>query len=211
MLRRPRYLRFLFGEDVVNDPVFLGLFGGHVEIAVGVLGDPLDGLAGVGGQDGVERLAGLEDFVGLDFDVGDLPADLSVGLVDHHFGVGQGEALALGPAGQEDRAAAGRQAHAVGGHRATEDLHRVVDGQRGADAAAGRIDVEMDVLAAVLALQVQELHHQLVGVAVVDLALEQNDPVLQQQVAQGHLPLPLVVAVGRARIEDRRPQKVAHG
>ncbi len=37
----------LLGEDVVDEAVVLGLFGGHVEIAVGVLGDPLDRLAGV--------------------------------------------------------------------------------------------------------------------------------------------------------------------
>ena len=65
------------------------------------------------------------------------------------------------------------------------------------DAAAGRIDVEVDVLAAVLALQVQEFHHQFVGVAVMDLALEEDDAVLQQQIAQRQLPLPLIVAIRR--------------
>ena len=80
-----------------------------------------------------------------------------------------------------------------------QDLHRVVDGQRGGDAAAGRIDVEVDVLAAVFALQVEQLHHQFVGVAVVDLALQEDDAVFQQQIAQRHLPLPLIVAVGGTR------------
>ena len=125
------------------------------------------------------------------------PPTCPVRLVHHDLGVRQGEALALGAADQQDRAAAGGQADAIGGHRATEDLHGVVNGQRGADAAAGRIDVEVDVLAAVLALQVQELHHQLVGVAVMDLALEQDDAVLQQQIAQRQLPLPLIVAIRR--------------
>ena len=183
-------------------PYSLACSGRHVEIAVGVLGDPLDRLAGVVGQDLVEHFAGLEDLVGLDFDVRDLPADLAVGLVDHHLGVRQGEALALGAAGQEHRPAAGGQADAIGGHGATENLHRVVDGQRGADAAARRIDVEVDVLAAVFALQVEQLHHQFVGVAVVDLALQQDDAVLQQQIAEGHLPLPLVVAIGQQRIDN---------
>ena len=77
-------------------PYCFGLFGRHVKVAVGVLGDPLDGLAGVLGQDLVEHFAGVEDFVGLDFDVGDLAADLAVGLVDHDLGVRQGEAFALG-------------------------------------------------------------------------------------------------------------------
>ncbi len=65
-----------------------------------------------------------------------------------------------------------------------------------ADAAAGRIDVEVNRLAAIFALQVEQLHHQFVGVAVVDLALQQNDPVFQQQITQGHLPLALVIAIG---------------
>ncbi len=62
------------------------------------------------------------------------------------------------------------------------------------DAAARRVDVEVDVLAAILALQVQQLHHQFVGVAVVDLALQEDDAVFQQQIAQRHLPLALVIA-----------------
>ena len=162
------------------------------------------------GEDGVEHFAGVQDLVGLDFDVGDLAAHLPVGLVDHHLGVRQGEAFSLGAAAEEHGPAAGGHPHAIRRHRATENLHRVVDGQRGADAAAGRIDVEVDVLAAVLALQVQQLHHQLVGVAVVDLALQQDDAVLQQQIAEGHLPLTLIVAIGRQRIDDCRPQRFAH-
>ena len=146
----------MLGEHVVDDAVVLGLLGGHVEIAVGVLGDALDAAGRcAAARISLSTVAGLEDFLGLDFDVGDLAADLPVGLVDHDLGMRQGEALALGAAGQEHGPAAGRQADAVGRHRATEDLHRVVDGQRGADAAAGRVDVEVDVLAAVLALQVQ--------------------------------------------------------
>ncbi len=67
-----------------------------------------------------------------------------------------------------------------------KNLHRVVDRQRGGHAAAGRIDVEVDVLAAIFALQVQQLHHQFVGVAVVDFALQEDDAVFQQQIAQRH-------------------------
>ena len=72
----------------------------------------------------------------------------------------------------------------------------------------------MDVLAAVFALQVQELHHHLVGVAVVDLALQKDDAVLQQQVAQRHLPLALIVAVIDFRINapavERKGKVIAH-
>jgi len=91
------------------------------------------------------------------------------------------------PPAREHRSAAGRQADAIRCHRTARNLHRVVDGQGGANAAARRIDVKVDRLAPVFALQVQELHHQLIGVAVVDFALQENDPVLQQQIPQRQL------------------------
>ena len=37
----------------------------------------------------------IEDLLGLNLDVRDLATDLAVGLVDHHFGGGQGEAFLL--------------------------------------------------------------------------------------------------------------------
>ena len=42
----------------------------------------------------------------------------------------------------------------------------------------------------------KQLHHQLVGVAVVDLALQKDNAVLEQQIAQRHLALALIVAHG---------------
>ena len=71
----------------------------------------------------------------------------------------------------------------------------------------------MDVLAAVFALQVQQLHHHFVGVAVVDFALQEDDAVLQQQIAQRQLPLPLVAGRG-IRIGKRSSMglnMIAHG
>ncbi len=90
-----------------------------------------------------------------------------------------------------------------------EDLHRVVDRHRRGDAAAGRIDIEVDVLAAILALQVQQLHDHFVRIAIVDFALQQDDPIFQQQIAEGQLPLPLIVAVGQLRV-DRRQTRITH-
>src|SRR4051794_4689703 len=66
-------------DDLVDDPVFLGLDGGQVAVALGVLGDPLDRLAAVLGEDLVDRLPAPYDLLGLDLDVGDLSADLAVG------------------------------------------------------------------------------------------------------------------------------------
>ena len=73
----------------------------------------------------------------------------------------------------------------------------------------GEFKIEVDVLAAILALQVQQLHHDFVGIARVDLTLEKHNAVLQQQIAQGQLPLPLVRLVG-IRIHDRSRKRSAH-
>src|SRR4051794_26662100 len=43
-------------DDLVDEPVLLGLDGGQVAIALGVLGDALQRLAGVPGQDLVDDL-----------------------------------------------------------------------------------------------------------------------------------------------------------
>ena len=53
----------------------------------------------------------------------------------------------------------------------------------------------MDVLAAIFALQVEQFHHQLVGVTVEDLPLKKNNAILQQQITQRQLPLALILAV----------------
>src|SRR5204863_2689798 len=70
-------------DDLVDQAVFLGLGGGQVAVALGVLGDPLDRLAGVPGEDLVDHLLTPDDLLGLDLDVGDLTADLAIRLVDH--------------------------------------------------------------------------------------------------------------------------------
>src|SRR5262245_47096886 len=66
----------------------------------------------------------------------------------------------------------------------------------------------MNVFAAVLALQVQQLHHHFAGVAVVNFSLQQNDPVFQQQIAQRQHSLPLIIAVVQPWIDRRRTRLV---
>ena len=72
----------------------------------------LDRLAGVLGQDLVQALAQVQDFLGVDLDVRGLALEAAHRLVDHDARVGQAEALALGARGQQQRAHAGRLADA---------------------------------------------------------------------------------------------------
>jgi predicted RNA methylase len=51
------------------------------------------------------------------------------------------------------------------------------------------LDIKVDVLVSVFRLQIQQLHHQQIRATVVDRSVKEHDPVLQQQVADSHLPL----------------------
>jgi hypothetical protein len=92
----------------------------------------------------------------------------------------------------------------VPAHRSTappEKLHRVVDGQRVVERSPGAVDVEVDVLAAPLVLQVQHLHHHPGRGSVRDLSDEKDHPIFEQQLVDGHLAgalvLDLVAGVGK--------------
>ena len=205
--RRQRSYLFLFDwsfEDFVDESVGFGFFAGEVVIALGVFGDAFDGLFGVVGEDFVEELSGCEDIFGLDFDIGDLSADLSVGLVDHHFGVFEGEAFAWGPAGDEDRAAAGGESDAVGGDIAFDELHDVVDGEGCGDGTAWGVDVEVDILVPIFGLQEEHFHDDEVSAAIVDGAIEEDDAVIEEEVTDGHLALCGVFACGHGHIVEPR-------
>jgi hypothetical protein len=54
-------------------------------------------------------------------------------------------------------------------------LERVVDGEEAGDVAAGRVDVDADVLVRVLRLEIQQLGADQVGDRVVDRGAEEDD------------------------------------
>src|SRR4051794_18992160 len=58
-------------DDLVDDPVLLGLDRRQVAVALRVLGDRLVGLAGVLGEDLVDVSLVVHNLPGLDLDVGD--------------------------------------------------------------------------------------------------------------------------------------------
>ena len=93
----------------------------------------------------------------MDLDVGRLALEAAARLMDQDPAVGQRHALARRAAGQQQRAHAHRHAEADRLHVGLDELHRVVDRQAGVDDAAGRVDVQRDVLVGVLALEVQQL------------------------------------------------------
>src|SRR5262249_47699017 len=93
---------------------------------------------------------------------------------------GQGVPLARSAGGEQYGPHRRRLAHAIGGHVARHELHRVVNGHPRADAAAGTVDVEVNVGLGIVRLQEQHLGDDDVGYLVVHLRAEEDDPVLQQ-------------------------------
>ena len=118
--------------------------------------------------------------------------------MDQDLGVRQRHALARRAARQEQRAHAHRHADADRRHVGLDELHRVVDRQARVHRAAGRVDVERDVLVGVLALEVQQLGDDQVGDLVVDRRAEEDDPLVEQ-------PRVDVEASARRATSARRP------
>jgi hypothetical protein len=56
-------------DDLVDGPVLHGSLGGQDEVAVGVLGHALNGLAGVPGDEPVHQIPVANELLGLDLDV----------------------------------------------------------------------------------------------------------------------------------------------
>jgi len=83
-------------DDAVDEVVLLGLLGAHEVVPVGVVGDLLEGLFGVLGEDLVEAAADVDDLLGVDLDVGRLAFEARGHLVNEDLRVGQRHALAGG-------------------------------------------------------------------------------------------------------------------
>src|SRR5579884_66213 len=203
-LRYPRKLPG--GDDFVDNAVLAGLFRAHDEVAVGVLLDLLYRLPGVMGKHLVEQIPHPQDLLGLQLYVGGLSGRPPVGLVDEDAGVREGEALAPGPPGQQHGSGRGGLAVAEGRFVGLDELHGVVDGEKGGDVATGGVDVEVDLLVRILVLEEQELGAHQVGDGVVDGGPDEDDPLPQQpgvQVVRPFAPIALLY--------DRWDQVVVHG
>ena len=100
--------------------------------------------------------------------------------MNHNLRVGQRHPLALGARAEQESTHGGGHAHGDGGHITLDVLHGVVDGHARSDAAAGAVDIELDILVGILSLQVEQLGHNQAGSGVVDLLRQEDDAVVQQ-------------------------------
>ena len=60
-------------DNLVHDPVFLGLLGVHNEVPLHIALDAVQRLAGVAGDQGVGDLADAQNFARMNVDVSGLP------------------------------------------------------------------------------------------------------------------------------------------
>ena len=169
-----------FVQDLIHQAVGAGFFRRHEVVAVGIALNDLKRLAGLFRQDAVELVAGTQDMVGSDLDIGRLPLGAAQRLVDHDLGVGQRITLAGRAGSQQECAHARRHAEADGGHVALDILHGVEDRKARGNGSAGGINVEGDILFGVLPFQKQKLRHHKAGGHVVDLLAEHNDTVVEE-------------------------------
>ncbi len=127
----------IFGaiDYVVYQPVFLCIWSGQVEVAVGIFFDPLYLLAGVLGENLVQGFFPAKDLFGGDRDVCGLAAGTAGRLVHHQAAIGQRESLPLRSGCDENGGHAGCETDAVGDHIALHEVNRVIDRHTVGDAA----------------------------------------------------------------------------
>src|SRR5699024_11438406 len=114
-------------------PVVVGAQCGHV-------------VPGGFGQDPFDVRAHSDQFVGLQYQIGDGALTASAGLVQHHAGVGECGAFARCAGCQEYGPGGDRLTHAGGGDVGTDVTHRVHHAGPCAGMAAPGGDVELKVL-----------------------------------------------------------------
>src|SRR6266852_5144359 len=171
----------MFVNDLIDDPIFLGLLGDHNVIAFDILFNTLERHSGVPDEDIVGDLPHPQDLAGLNIDVGSLsgkPAER--GLVDQDASVRQGEPLALRAGGEKQGGHGGCLSDADGADVGADKLHRVVDAHPGRNRSAWRIDVERNIFFRVFGFEEQHLSRDEVGDIVVDRRSDKDNVVFEK-------------------------------
>ena len=167
-------------EDVVDDAVVLGLLGGHVVVALGILLDTINRLPRMARKNLVGDLLDSHDLSRLDLDVSGLTGRTAGRLVDHDARIRKGIAFAFRAGGQEHRCHAGRKTYTHRGNLRLHVLHRIVYRKPARHRPARAVDVKVDVLVRVLTLEKQHLRNDQIRHAIVDWAPDEDDPVFEK-------------------------------
>ena len=115
---------------------------------------------------------------------------------------------------QQDRPHTGRDAYRRGVYRRLHHLHGVINGHAGVDRASRAVDVHIDGLGTVLAVQVQQLGDNEVGHLVVHPGAQKDNALLEQKAVNVVGPLGPIARVddhghdGGSAIEDSHSKVV---
>jgi hypothetical protein len=113
-------------------------------------------------------------------------------LVDHDLRIGQDEAFALLPRHEHHGTTALCAADAVGRDVAGKEPHDVIHRQRVVDDTAGAVDVEVDILVLLHALQVEHLHDDAGRRHVIDLADQEDHAVFVEHFLERHFAVAVI-------------------
>lgn len=100
-------------------------------------------------------------------------------LMDHDPRMGQNIPLSSFPSTEQQTPHGRSLAHAYSADRAADVVHGVVDGEAGAHAAAGRVDVQRDGLLRVVGFEEEQLGDDHGGHGFFDFAVEADDALLE--------------------------------
>jgi len=167
-------------EHLVDQAEGLGLVGGEEFVALDILLDLLERLAGIMGHELVHPVADAQDLAGLDLDVASHALGAAGRLVDHDPRVGERDPHARLAGGEQEGAHRGGLADADGADLRPDILHGVVDRHAGRHHPARRVDVDIDVLLRILALEVEQLGGDQGRHMVLDPAGDEHDPLPEQ-------------------------------
>ena len=182
-------------QHFIDQAILEGLISGHIPIPFGLAGDFFHRLAGMPGENFVDHRLGLKDLLGLDFDIGGLPADAPPGLVQHDLGVGQGVPFTFRARRQDDGRSGLGPADTIRRYRRANETHCVIDRHRVVHAAARGIDVQTDFTVTLQIIKVQHLHDNLRRSLIRNFPDQKHDAVLQQHIIEAHLAIALILAV----------------
>mmetsp|Transcript_8109 Transcript_8109/g.36900 ORF Transcript_8109/g.36900 Transcript_8109/m.36900 type:complete len:257 (-) Transcript_8109:431-1201(-) len=196
-------------EHLVDDAVVHGLLGGQVKITANVVVHLVLRLARRPADHLVDLGANLEQLPALVPDVRRGPARDARGVVQHDAGVRQRGPLAFGAAREEHAAHGSGAAKADASDVGFDMSHGVEDGHGRHDVSSLGIDVQVDVLTALVdAVEVEHGRDELVTELFVDLLADPDDAFAVEAVPDVD-PLPGVLVRGLVR--DARDSDGHHG
>ena len=163
---------------MVDETVVERFFCGEPAVAVAVLHDLLDGLAGLSCGKRCQLLLHRVDQLGLGLNVACGATKAAVWLVQKDSGVGRCITLALGSGREQELTHRSAHSNANCYDIVWYVLHGVINSHASRDRTTRRVDVQVNVFGRVFGGKHKHLRANLVGIVVANIAAEPDDSIL---------------------------------